>query len=444
MRTWMGGKSLVSALVVLTLGSMGCHEPNQTRRVLASGVLDTSALDFGEVPVGEWRSARVKVRNVGYVPFNALEVLKLEDNPSYVVEIDDGRVMPGQERDVLVKFHPLAEGDINDSIHVATDADDKPQDKVTLHGIGTPTPVKVEPSDIDFETLEVDSDRIMEVLVTNPVDLPLTVRLTGDDTTPFDSDVVTIPPFASQRVNLRYFPKSKGENAAKLEVRSCENCTPTATAMKGKAVPYAFEFDPAPVPFQNVPVHESTRSKTVMKNITWRPVSVTNTRTSDDSFKSITDVSGQQFAPGESREVELEFAARFSGPDVGEWRVNYSSDKARMAPLPLDARGGRPTLAITPITIDFGEVPVGAKAEQVVVMTNAGTQGAINFLGIRGQGNDVSEFNVSAPFRGPAKTPTETWPWAAGSTWPDLNTAQPVAIQPGADSLQIKAFFAPD
>lgn len=446
MRRWTGGSSILGAAltVISALGAAGCHEPRQTQKVVAVGVLDTSALDFGEVPVGEWRTARVKVQNVGYVPFNALEVLKLEDNPSFHVEISDGRVMPGQEREVVVRFHPLAEGELKDTIHVDTDADDKPQDLVTIRGVGTPTPVRIEPNLLDFETLEVNSDRTLEVTITNPVDIPLTVKLSGLTVQPFAADAVTIPPFGSQRVNLKYSPTLRGENYGLVEVRACESCTPATAGLKGKAVPYAFEFDPAPVPFQNVPVHESTRSKTVMKNVTWRTVKVEKTRTSDDSFKVLTDLSNQLFKPGDTMEVEMEFAARFSGPDVGQVDVNYLSDKTRTAPLPLDARGGRPTLALTPVSVDFGEVPVGSKAEKVIRMTNAGTTGPIHFLGVRGDGAESAQFSVSTAFRGDPKVPAQTYPWAAATNWPDLASQSPVAIQPGDDALDIKVFFNPE
>lgn len=443
LRVAEGGISTIAIALAMLVG-VGCHEPKQTRQVLASGVLDTSALDFGDVPVGEWRSAKVKVRNVGYVPFSALEVVRFADNPSFIVELDDGKVFPGEEREIQVRFHPLEEGELTENFHVATDADDKPQDRVTLRGVGTPAPIRVEPSELDFETLELDDNRTLEFTVTNPVDIPLTVTLNGEKSDPFSPDVVTIPPLSTQVVRTRYFPRVEGQYEGLVQIRACEKCTPSNTKLVGKAVPYAFQFEPSPVPFQDVPVHESTRSTTKMTNVTWRRVAVTETPTSDQAFTPITRLVGTIFRPGESMEVELEFAARTSGPAVGEMQVKYLSDKDRQAPVVLDARGGRPTLALTPITIDFGEVPVGAKVEKIIRMTNAGTQGSLYFQGIRGDGADATQFSVSTPFRGNPKTPTATYPWTTDSSWPQLDAMQPVAIAPGADAVDLKAFFNPD
>src|SRR5689334_2603080 len=120
-QAWDGGRVL--GLVVLTALMAACHEPGNTRAVEAAAVVDKEQLDFGEVPVGEWREQKVLVRNVGYVPFSVLEALQLQGNASYQVELlEDGRVMPGEAKQVLVRFHPLREGLIEEQMRVATDA----------------------------------------------------------------------------------------------------------------------------------------------------------------------------------------------------------------------------------------------------------------------------------------------------------------------------------
>ena len=82
----------------------GCHEPEHVRRVQAIAALDQQSLDFGEVPVGEWSEREVRIRNVGGAPFNALEALGLEKNPSFQVELTQGRVHAGEEHVVTLRF----------------------------------------------------------------------------------------------------------------------------------------------------------------------------------------------------------------------------------------------------------------------------------------------------------------------------------------------------
>ncbi|MDQ3262915.1 MAG: choice-of-anchor D domain-containing protein [Myxococcota bacterium] len=421
--------------------SVGCHEPNRVRQVEAYAVLNTTVFDFGGVPVGEWREGEVRIRNVGHVPFTPMEVLKLDNNPSFQAELlDPGlRILPGEERGVRLYFHPLKEGPLEGSVSVRVDAEHGAATPVTLKGLGTPTPVSVSPAVLDFQTLELESDRELVFTVRNPVDLPLSLTLGGDFVDPFSANVVTIEPHATLEIRAKYAPQGAGSDGAQIEIRSCDGCTPTPVQLVGKAVNSALVFDPAPVPFAEIPVHQTTRSRTKMTNITWRPVDLAAASTSDQSFTPLTPLANSRLGPGQTVEVEVEYAARYSGPAVGSMQQDYTSNKARSTQVMLDARGGRPQLAIAPVSVDFGEQLIGTKLERVIRLTNAGTSGNLTFLGVRAQGAQVNEFQVSAPFRDRVQ-----YPWEAGSAYPELRQPSPgIAIAPGTDSLDLKVFYEP-
>ncbi|QDE92536.1 hypothetical protein BHS06_28140 [Myxococcus xanthus] len=436
MRMGLTGRGLTLALLV-TIGT-ACHEGKETRAVQATAVVDTDLLDFGDVPVGEWREREVRIRNVGYVPFSALDALGLANNPSYEVELGEGaeRVLPGESHVVHVRFHPLTEGLATETVHVKTDANQGAEAQVQATGVGTPTPIGVEPPFLDYETLEVDSERTLEVTVTNPVDLPLTLTVVGTHPDPFSADAITIPPLSSLKVSTRYLPRALGNMGARMEILSCEGCTPATVELKGNSVASAFVFDPAPVPFDLIPVHERTQSYTRARNVTWRPVTIERLVTSDHAFVPISRPEGSSVGPGEVVEMQMEFAARYSGPNVGDLTVHYTSDKARNSQVILDARGGRPTLAVTPVSLDFGEVPVGGKVERVIRISNAGTNGPLQFLGVAA-GGDSPQFSVDVPTRG-----TEAYPWSGG-VWPVLETTPGLPIAPGTDALELKVYFEP-
>jgi len=434
------GRGLRRVLGLGLLGAMvaACHEPRQTQAVQAAAVVDKEELDFGEVPVGEWAEREVLIRNVGVVPFFALEALALDGNPSYRVDLVDGesRVMPGESKVVRVRFHPLREGAIEERLKVRTDANTGAESTVTVRGLGGPTPVGINPPVLDFETLEVDSDRTLTLTITNPVDLPLTVTVGGDKADPFSTDTVTIPPLSTQQVTTRYLPRELGRMGARVEVRACEGCTPATAELTGNSVESAFVFEPTPVYFAPIPVHERTDSKARARNITWRPVTISSLSTSDQGFAPTVSLDGRQVAPGEAVPLDLRFAARTSGPTVAELTVKYSSDRERQAKVMLDARGGRPTLAVTPMMLDFGELPVGGKVARVVRISNGGSTGNLGFLSVRAEGAS-GEFTVDAPNRG-----AQSYPWAGG-TWPSLQAASGISIAPGNDALELKVYFEP-
>ncbi|MBI3180643.1 MAG: choice-of-anchor D domain-containing protein [Myxococcales bacterium] len=414
----------------------GCWQDGRLRRVDAIVLFDQAKLDFGEVPVGEWREAPTRVSNAGRAPFRLLEVLKLDDNPSFEVEAGTGMLGPGEERTVVVRFHPLAEGTLTDLLKLSTDADRDPERRLPLSGVGTPAPVQVYPERLNFETLELDSERWLEVTVENPVDLPLTVALEGTSAHQFDSDLSTVPSRSTSAVRVRYLPREVGPSEARLQVRACESCTPVGARLSGNSVPSAFSFDPSPVPFENVPVHERTRSSTRATNVTWRAVETLGLSTTDSSFLPLTDISGREVPPGSSLMVTIEFAARRSGPSEGTLWLAYRSDRDRSSEVLLDAKGGRPQLAIAPSSIEFSDLPVGGKSERLVRLSNAGTVGSLYFRGVRALGN-VRDFKISPPMRGGL-----AFPWLPGSAWPDLRAAD-LPIAPGTDYLDLKVYFEP-
>src|SRR5690606_16187508 len=157
---------------------------------------------------------------------------------------------------------------------------DEPLDPVSVRGLGIPTPIQVSPEALDFETLEIDSSRTLPLTVTNPVDLPLTLRVVGTAGARFSTQTLEVAPHATVELSTRYLPPLPGDDVAALEVRSCPSCTPTLVPLTGRAVESAFQFDPAPVPFEATPLHSSSDSETVATNVTWRPVQLSGATTS--------------------------------------------------------------------------------------------------------------------------------------------------------------------
>ncbi|WNG50174.1 choice-of-anchor D domain-containing protein [Archangium minus] len=436
MRTGLGGGRIIW-LSLLTAFLAACHEPGNTRSVQAKAAVDSDVLDFGEVPVGQWREKVVRLRNVGYVPFHALEALGLKGDPSYEVSFEgEGRVMPGDEMRVLVRFHPLSEGTLEETVHVTTDANSGREHTVRVQGRGVPLPVQISPAVLDFETLEVDSDRTLRLTITNPVDLPLTVTVKGEAADAFSTDTITVPPLSTHQLEAKYLPRALGDMRALVEVRPCASCTPSTAELAGRSVAHAFAFDPEPVPFDKIPVHERTKSFTRARNITWRPVTIQGLSTSDRSFTPLAPMSAQEVKPGEKVELPLEFAARYSGPNTGLLTVGYESDKPRQAQVMLDARGGRPALAVAPVALDFGELPVGGKVGKTIRITNSGSTGNLYFRGVKGTGA-AQNFSVDVPLRG-----KQAYPWKAGTAWPELG-ADDIPIAPGTDALDLTVYFEP-
>lgn len=419
--------------VVVVVGGAACHDVESTRTVRPQAVVEGAPLDFGEVPVGEWREASLVVRNIGFTAVNLREVLGLENNPSFEVEYEGGELQAQHSRRLTVRFHPLQEGPLEEHYRVEAGTD-APMEMVRVQGRGIPTRIEAFPSALDFETLEIDSSRTLPLTITNPVDLPLTVRVAGVSGSRFSTETLEIAPHATVELSTRYLPPLPGEDAAALEVSSCPTCTPTRIPLTGRAVESAFQFDPAPVPFEATPLHSSSDSMTTATNITWRPVRLAGATTSDEAFEAQGIQTGQEIGPGQSLSIPMRFSARASGPTVGHLALGYTSDRPRESEVFLDANGGRPTLALAPAALDLGDVPVGGKIQQEVRLSNAGTIGNLELLGLYAEG-DVAAFGVR-----PLLFQGQQTPWIGA--WPTLELP-PVALPPGAPSASLMVFFEP-
>ncbi|MHB8873095.1 MAG: choice-of-anchor D domain-containing protein [Myxococcaceae bacterium] len=424
------------AMVTAALCLAACQDPEKLRPVSAIAAFDPVAVDFGQVPVGTWRSQLVRVRNIGYVPFSVEEVQLLGGDASYQLEPGEVRVGPGQESVVTLRFHPLEEGPINETLTLSTDADINPTQQLSVSGHGGPAGIVIEPSLLDFQAVELDSDRTIEVTVQNPSDLPLTLVLSGDDAWQFEPGERTVGPLATSRFGVRYHPALSGPVRAQLEARPCARCTAAIAPFLATAVPSAFSFDPSPVPFEPVPVHASTLSSTRATNVTWRPVELSAISTNEPSFTTTGPSPGLVVGPGESFPIEVGFSARHDGPSMARLSVDYLSDRQRSSQVALDASGGLPQLALAPLSLDFGTLPVGGKTFKVVRISNAGTSGDLLFKGVQATG-DTGSFGVSEPSRG-----TQSYPWQPGSAWPNL-VSPGVPIAPGLDYVDVKVYFQP-
>ena len=84
-----------------------------------------------------------------------------------------------------------------------------------MSGQGVPSPIRIHPALLDFETLEVDSERTLRLTITNPADLPLTVTVKGAAADAFRTDTITIPPLSTHQVETRYLPQATSGTCAR-------------------------------------------------------------------------------------------------------------------------------------------------------------------------------------------------------------------------------------
>src|SRR4051812_1534484 len=118
------GRASRMAMTGVALLLAACHEPRQTGLVIASAAVEPAVLASGEVRGGEGRPREGTTKTAGSAPSHALEILRLDGNPSFTAELQgSGKVMPGADKKVIVSFPPLREGAQGDRLQISTDAE---------------------------------------------------------------------------------------------------------------------------------------------------------------------------------------------------------------------------------------------------------------------------------------------------------------------------------
>src|SRR5690606_14768129 len=101
--------------------------------------------------------------------------------------------------------------------------------------------------------------------------------------------------------------------------------------------------------------------------------------------------------PDESLQVTVGFTPTLVQPDREIVRIHSTSVRAPVVDVELRGAGGGPQIQVSPSDLRFGMIPIGARGQRVVRITNAGTPpGAppLEILDIRVENPTVSPFGI--------------------------------------------------
>ena len=310
-------------------------------------------------------------------------------------------LQPGNSCTVWVIFAPTGVGVQNGSVRLEDTA--LQTTTISLSGAGTGPAAGVSPSSIDFGTVGAgltSPPRTLTVADTGSAPLTIgTVALGGNNPGQFTilSDACsgnTIQPGDSCKVRLEFAPSSSATPGstfgATLTIPDNAPGSSPQVTLTGTVGTPAVSFSPASVGFGTVGVGVSSAPETV---------TVTNSGSSALSVSSLalggtnplqfaitggTCGSGSvslTLAPGASCTVQITFDPTVAGPMAAELVV---TDDASSSPQSVELTGtaSAPSVAVSPPSIDFGQVGIGSTSpDSYVTVTNNGSA-AVTFTSL--------------------------------------------------------------
>jgi hypothetical protein len=316
-------------------------------RPVPNVAVSPAQLDFGEMALGQAKTAEVTISNSGNGP---LTVTSLAFSAA-VFSSASGRltVAPGDQAKVTIQYRPTAVG--RDTATVTIDSDDpsRPAVQVALAGSGTAPPnsprIETSVTALDFGTVTVNQPKELPFSIRNTGTAPLTVTAVAISNPRFAIELpsasFTIAAGVTQAFSVRFLPTAAGAQTGNLTITSNDptraslvvTLSGTGTTASGPALSYS----PASLAFGNVPVG-TTQTLTL---------TVTNTGTAQLTGSlgvsapfALTPSDLGIMEPGASVNVRVSFTPPAAGPVTGSILGASNDPNRRSFTIGLTGTGG--------------------------------------------------------------------------------------------------------
>ncbi len=334
---------------------------------------------------------------------------------------------PGTSANVSVSFSPVSPGDkLAHLVILSNDPDINPV-PVELKGSGTEAAapdISISPLFIDFGFVETGTTSAAEnITVTNEGSADLVIgNLTLDNTyfaiSSGNISGQTLGPGDSANISLIFSPAVTGTQIAQLTIPSNDpDEDPLVAPLYGTGTAPLYPniaVSPATLDFGQIVTGETSLPQTV---------TVTSDGTADlvlgtvsiggpdaMNFSILSDnVSGQTLPPGTSANISVVFSPASAG-FKGAPLVIFCNDPDNLSPVVhLYGTGIEPDIDVSPVSIDYGDLPVGATSAPVpVTIANIGTYdliiGSITIVGTDPLDFIIASDNASGHTLGPGES----------------------------------------
>ncbi|OJT23677.1 hypothetical protein BO221_16950 [Archangium sp. Cb G35] len=269
-----------------------------------------------------------------------------------------------------------------------------------------PSGLGASPEKLEFGLSAVGVTKTMKVRLSNRGRAPFMVHgaratLPNVEVVPFDA--FELKAGGEREVEVHFTADVEGTVSGMLEVLTdADNVGREGVAklgLDGQGVKAFVEVPGRALDFGNVELGQVEMREFVVRNPTQveTPVRVSFEGADADQFSSSEAEQPFVLRPGEERRVPLAFNPQRLGAAAAQVRVGVECPMCEPIVVSLSGTGIATLLEVTPLRVDFGRVPVGATAEERVIVRNLGTE-PMAYGGVKLLDNAGNAFRVvSAP-----------------------------------------------
>jgi hypothetical protein len=257
--------------------------------------------------------------------------------------------------------------------------------------------VQLSPTSINFgnQTVGMGSNQGVLVNLTNAGNIALTISaigITGADTADFSQNNLCPSSLAaglSCTITVTFVPTTTGTRTASLSVTDNAPGSPQKVSLTGVGVRPSVSLSPTSLTFPDQVVFTTSAAQTVTLTNTGLGILSISKVSTTGSFTQ-TNTCGTKVAAGAS----CTFSVKFKPVKIGTLTGTISiADNASNSPQKIVLTGVGTYIQLTPISLNFGNQPVGTKSlPKTITLSNKGSV-AVSITSIAFTGSDPGDFS---------------------------------------------------
>jgi len=349
---------------------------SQTAGVVTSS---PSSLSFGSVQVGNNLTLPGTLTNSGGSSLTVTQTTVT--GTGYSVS---GLSLPliltaGQSQPFTVIFTPQAGGTVNGNLAIVNTGS-IPTVNVPLSGTGqTPGALTTNPTSLNFGSVQVGNKQTLPETLTNSGGSSVTVTQATPTGTGFTVSGLNLPLILTagqgQPFTVTFTPTSAGNSNGNLAIISNASNSTLNLALSGNGLAAgALSPSPSSLSFGNVQVGNNQQLSETLTNTGGVNVTISQAPVSGTGFSISGLTPPVVLTPAQHYTFTVTFTPPSSGNDNGSVSIVSDASNSNLA-IPLAGTGTTAPLgqlAVSPTTMDFGNVAVGTNSQQTGTLSASG------------------------------------------------------------------------
>jgi hypothetical protein len=328
-----------------------------------------ASLNFGTIQVGYQQTLSETLTNSGGSTINVTQVIAT--GAGFAAS---GLTLPlvlasGQSQSFSVTFTPQAAGTVSGNLSVANTGS-TPTVNISLAGgsqtAGALTP---SPASLNFGSVQIGSNQALPETLTNTGGSTVTVTQVTPSGSGYSISGLNLPLIlaagANQAFNVTFTPTAAGSSNGSLAIVSNASNAQLNVALSGNGLaPGALTPSPSSLSFGNVQVGNYLQLSETLTNTGGVNVHISQATIAGTGF-SMSSWAPLTLAPGQHYTFTVTFTPPSPGNDSGNVAIVSDASNPNLG-IPLSGTGTpvpQGQLAVTPTSLNFGNVSVGTDAQ---------------------------------------------------------------------------------